>query len=116
VGKVRKKDQKADEWADRLQRKSESSLSVSQFCELEGVSQASYYNWKSRLEKPQDLKSDLVGGGPTTTEDQQPARAKDTEIASGGGMVIRLPNGITIELGNDPVIAELVLQRIMAPR
>jgi len=65
------------------------------------------------LEKSQDRKGDLVEEGSARTEDQQPERAKDAEIAFGGGMVIRLPNGIAIELGNDPVIAELVLQRVM---
>ena len=36
-------------WTERLQRFAGSGLSVSAFCKSEGVSQQSFYHWKSKL-------------------------------------------------------------------
>lgn len=38
-----------DLWRQRLQRFYPSSMTVAQFCQLEGVSQASFYKWKKTL-------------------------------------------------------------------
>lgn len=36
-------------WRQRLQRFAPASMTVAQFCQLEGVSQASFYKWKKTL-------------------------------------------------------------------
>ena len=36
------------EWDERLKRCSKSGLTVAEFCEWEGVSIASFYNWRSK--------------------------------------------------------------------
>ncbi len=36
-------------WRQRLQRFDPASMTVAQFCQLEGVSQASFYKWKKTL-------------------------------------------------------------------
>ena len=36
-------------WRQRLQRFDPASMTVAQFCQLEGVSQASFYQWKKKL-------------------------------------------------------------------
>lgn len=40
---------KGQEWRERLLRLEASGLSVADFCDEEGVSQASVYNWRRRL-------------------------------------------------------------------
>ena len=37
------------EWAERIRRRRESGLTVAEFCEWEGVSAASFYNWQKKL-------------------------------------------------------------------
>lgn len=36
-------------WRERVRRQQDSSLSVAEFCEAEGVSAASFYQWRKRL-------------------------------------------------------------------
>ena len=38
------------EWAERIRRRRESGLTVAEFCEWEGVSVASFYNWQKNLQ------------------------------------------------------------------
>ena len=40
---------KRGEWSERLRRRRESGLTVAEFCEWEGVSVASFYNWQKKL-------------------------------------------------------------------
>ena len=44
VGSVRYR-----EWEQRLERYAKSKLTVSEFCEWEGVSPAAFYNWRKKL-------------------------------------------------------------------
>ena len=37
------------EWSERIRRRQESRLTVAEFCEWEGVSVASFYNWQKQL-------------------------------------------------------------------
>ena len=37
------------EWSERIRRRQESGLTVAEFCEWEGVSVASFYNWQKKL-------------------------------------------------------------------
>ena len=37
------------EWAERIRRRRVSGLTVAEFCEWEGVSVASFYNWQKKL-------------------------------------------------------------------
>ena len=37
------------EWSERIRRWGESGLTVAEFCEWEGVSVASFYNWQKKL-------------------------------------------------------------------
>lgn len=44
-------------WGDVLRRQSSSGLSIRQFCTKEGIWQASFYAWRTKLREPQDGKS-----------------------------------------------------------
>jgi len=49
---------KVQEWSERLVRFRESDLTVARFCQVEGVSTPSFYQWKSRLQDrlaPEDV-------------------------------------------------------------
>ncbi|MFN9291652.1 MAG: IS66 family insertion sequence element accessory protein TnpA, partial [Planctomyces sp.] len=37
------------EWVQRLERYAQSQLTVNEFCEWEGVSPATFYNWRKKL-------------------------------------------------------------------
>ena len=37
------------EWSERIRQRQESGLTVADFCEWEGVSVASFYNWQKRV-------------------------------------------------------------------
>jgi hypothetical protein len=37
------------EWSERIRRRRKSGLTVAEFCEWEGVSAASFYNWQKKL-------------------------------------------------------------------
>jgi len=39
----------AQQWRERLDRFDDSELTIAEFCELEGYSQASFYQWRRRL-------------------------------------------------------------------
>lgn len=42
----------AKRWQERLSRFASSQMTVAQFCQREGVSQPSFYQWKKRLRQP----------------------------------------------------------------
>ena len=49
-------------WRDVLKRQATSDLSIRKFCEIEGVSQPSFYAWRRRLQEQGSPRNELVGG------------------------------------------------------
>lgn len=102
---------KVRQWKERLKRFGKSNQSVVKFCEAEGVSQPSFYQWKKKL-----------AGGVNAKPARQPKRRKPTSapafhrvrISSGertSDVTIRLPNGSVIEIRDDsPRVESLVNQ------
>ena len=45
------------EWRQRIQRQRKSGLSVAEFCRTEGVSSASFYTWRRKLQRESPSKS-----------------------------------------------------------
>ena len=97
--------EKVQEWTERLQRFEASSLTVGQFCKAEGVAQASYYRWKTKLQDASTLsprgRFQAVRVSPAATS---PGQQQTT---------IQLGRGIHIELGNNLLVAELVVNRVL---
>ncbi|MEJ7595059.1 MAG: transposase [Planctomycetaceae bacterium] len=62
-------DGKHCEWSERIRRRRESGLTVAEFCEWEGVSVASFYNWQKRL---RDTKSRSQSAELVTPEGRSP--------------------------------------------
>ena len=48
------------EWSERIRRRRESGLTVAEFCEWEGVSVASYYNWQKKLRGTESLRQSVA--------------------------------------------------------
>lgn len=100
---------KVAEWTARLERWKASGLSVARFSEREGVSAVSVYLWRKKLAtaspsramvttaiKPSFQRVELV----TPALRSQPA-------------VIRLPQGVSIELGSDAQFASEIVESLV---
>lgn len=100
----------AQRWAERLQRFSQSEMTVAQFCAAEGVSQPSYYHWRRKLLGP------VKAAGPASPPDSGPTPALvPVRIVDSQGQqapppktnvraTVQLPGGVSIEvqvLGSD---------------
>ncbi len=103
AGKSRR--DKVQEWTERLQRFEASSLSVDQFCQVEGVAQASYYRWKTKLRNH--------AAAPSPKNRFQNVRVSLGTASFGHRTTVQLGQGICIELGNDLLIADLVVNRVL---
>ena len=99
---------KAAVWRERLRRFARSGLTVVQFCEDEGVSEPSFYQWRKRLAEPS---ADDARRKPRPAF--QPLAVTPTRPAA-GGVSIELCGGTRIELPTDnlalvqAVVRELV--------
>lgn len=73
-------------WRARLQRFEQSQLTVAEFCEVESVSTASFYQWRRKFERPLSRKQDA--GGFIAVELRSTSQA----------VRLSLPGGATLEL------------------
>ena len=101
---------KVKEWTDRLRRFDASDQTVVEFCRTEHVSTPSFYQWRKKL----------AG----TSKAPRAPRPKSVSKANGfrelrvvpqlGGnaVTIRLPSGITIELGTDLAVIENIVTQL----
>ncbi len=91
---------RAAQWRERLERLNASNLSVSRFCEQEGVSTASIYWWRRKLATP-----------PKRSPFQRVELSR-LQIARQQA-VVRLPEGVSIELGSDPQLAAEIVESLV---
>jgi len=106
---------KVKEWTERLRRFKDSRQTVVEFCQGEQVSTPAFYQWKKKL----------AGSSKTPrTTGRKPASTatgfQELRLSSpldGSPVTIRLPSGITIELGRDlPVIENIMAQLLDGDR
>ena len=89
---------KRQQWAERLDHFEASELTVSQFCLREGVSIASFYQWRRKLRGK--------SGG------NEPKRFQPVQLTSAAAaMTVRLRDGIVIEVAADAI--ESVLAQLL---
>lgn len=86
-------------WRDGIERRQQSGLTVAEFCGLEGVSTASYYNWRKRLREQEASAAPFV---PVSVTSTQPGCLG---IVLTGGEVIRVPDRTAIETISDALQA-----------
>ena len=96
-------------WGERLRRYGRSGLTVAEFCQREGISSPSFYQWRRRLFK--------TSAGPRArravrTQGRQTAAAFQQVMWSGSGVVtIAWPNGVRMEL---PAHQALLVRAVVA--
>jgi len=101
------------EWRGRLDRFAASEQSVAAFCELERVSTASFYHWQKRLRNlARDACAPDLGGFQELCvgNAEGSLNANMTETSK---TVICLGAGVSIHLGNDLLVAELVVKHLL---
>lgn len=116
-------------WLDRLARFSQSNLRVAEFCEAEGISIASYYQWKRRLwprvliekqtkNQHQRPFTELIVGSSVTSGSTVHSQAEvsvqaqiDTQAPSQAQAF--LPGDIALTLGTHPEIVALIVDRLL---
>lgn len=104
-----------EQWLERLNRFSQSKLTVAEFCQQEEVSLPSFYQWKRRL-TPR-IKTVRRSSGRDKLSPSQSSNANGfTELVVDSippAACVRLSAGITITLGSQPEIAALIVDRVL---
>ena len=78
-------------WREMLKRQPHSELTVRDFCEMEGVSTASFYNWRRRLAEAERV-ADAPAFVPISVA-RQPQAISCLEIVLSADVTIRVPEG-----------------------
>ena len=86
------------EWRERLARFRSGDLRVAEFCRLEGVSNASFYRWRRRLEQPNVRARSVTGKAQKSPTADGPERFVPVNVAGLREAEIELPNGIKIRV------------------
>ena len=73
-----------------------SSLSVRQFCQEEGLSEASFYSWRKRLTKtqPSDIAQEEVKPKPFIQVSMPKTKSGELELVLASGHTLRIPSGM----------------------
>lgn len=100
---ARRQRRDASAWRSVVSRFNESALSVSQFCEQEGIGAASFYHWRSRLSTQRTTRkrqprampiapapgSDFLDLGPLAPSTSR----MEVRLELGGGIVVHVTRG-----------------------
>jgi hypothetical protein len=99
---------KVQQWTERLERFTRSGQKVAQFCQDEGVSQPSFYQWKKKLAQQASPES-------SHSMSLRPSAFQAVEITSPAlsPTTVRLANGIEIELGGDLRVVGAVVKQLL---
>ncbi len=98
---------KVRQWTKRLERFAKSERGVSEFCEREGVSTASFYQWRQKL-------TSVKFNNANADRDGQPEPFRQLQMAAlPSGVTVRLPDGIVIDLGSDLPTIEFVVSCLL---
>ena len=96
-------------WLDRLNRQSRSAETVAEFCKREGVSTASFYQWRRRL-------------SPRIDTPRKPRKRKQSSTADFSELIVEpvssvaqatLPGGVILSLGNQPDVVAVIVDRLV---
>ena len=115
---------KVQQWSDRLERFEDSGQTVGQFCVAEGVSQPSFYQWRKRLGVGDRVRGGRSKQSGRTNRAERPNRGsknesafKPVQLTPTPGVqqstVIRLADGVEIELGNNLQVVDVVIRSVV---
>jgi len=80
-------------------------MSVQRFCDAQGLTEQSFYQWRKRLREQQPMRFALVETG---TARRQTATEPDLELVLASGERLRIGSGV------DPVALRRVLEALRA--
>lgn len=85
------------QWQQRLERFDQSELTIAQFCQLEGYSTASFYQWRRKLRDSPRLKDPafIPVNVDSRLTDQHAGRMNQIDLP--GGAVIKFPSDATTD-------------------
>ena len=113
---------KVQEWTGRLLRFHKSDVTVVQLCQAEGVSQPSFYQWKSKL-RDQLLPTESPNRRPASSRNRTNKRPafKAVEVtsfsqpcASQPALTVCMSGGIQIEVADNPAAIQAVMRELMS--
>ena len=115
------KSERIQMWLDRLNRFAESQLTAAEFCHREQISLPSFYQWKRRLSprvnRPRQSRNRRSNSRPvrpgTCSADGTEGFTELLVKPISSSAHARLPNGITIALGDQPEVAQLIVDRLL---
>lgn len=100
---TRRQRRDASAWRSVVSRFSESGLSVSQFCEQEGIGAASFYHWRSRLSSPRTARKSRTRAAAIAATPRsdfldlgtlgRSSSRMEVRLELGGGIVVHLTRG-----------------------
>ena len=101
-------------WAGRMARYERCSLTVKEFCQREGISQPSFYQWKKKLAKSDDLGPRFVPVdlGCTATSGRASSDETATATTAIRTTTIQLPGGALIDV--DARASQHDLERLLS--
>ena len=88
-------------WLRRMQRFSQSRLTVAEFCDREDVSVAAFYQWRRKLVtlvNPSETTAQTRGGHPAQVSSGVPNGFVPVRVLQSAVIEARLPNGVTLAL------------------
>jgi hypothetical protein len=112
---------KVQEWTRRLLRFHKSDVTVAQFCQGEGVSQPSFYHWKSKL-RDQRLPTESPNRRPASSRNRTNKRpafkavqvtSSSQPSASQPALTVCMSGGIQIEVADNPAAIQAVMRELL---
>lgn len=88
--------QLARQWQQRLERFADSDLTIAEFCQLEGYSTASFYQWRRKLADDEHSDAPTFVSVEIQPGDLQGARPGGIQVDLPGGARINIPAGATL--------------------
>ena len=113
---------KVQEWTGRLLRFHKADVTVAQFCEGEGVSQPSFYHWKSKL-RDQLLPTESANRRPASSRNRTNKRpafkvvqvtSSSQPSASQPALTVCMSGGIQIEVADNPAAIQAVMRELLS--
>jgi len=84
------------QWRERLDRFDQSELTIAEFCELEGYSTASFYQWRRNLSDGEHPNTPAFVPVELDSRDLGPGAGRSVEIDLPGGAIVKIPSGATV--------------------
>jgi hypothetical protein len=88
-------------WRGKFSEHQQSGLSVRQFCEREGLSQPSFYQWRRRLQGGDRQRSEITIGNELVPVTVLPADGTEAPIGHDARLEIVTPDGFRLRFDHD---------------